>query len=871
MNKHQIFRLVALTAIAVTALGGAKAKAQGVFNPCPDIIINERVDHVPYPQYAEQGWDTVINRMNHGTIMLTAEPYIPVQYFNGTYIVEQIPYNPPDTTFYLNYPQNGPNTATLKRLDITSDDKFDPTPVNIAFPFYFFGQRKTYFRLGDNGLVTFTTKFNDVFGNESAPSANHCPYSYSSGLPWSYDSTSSGSGWTYTTSAGSPTPKSEWWRIHDAILGVFEDTHPTTSSCPWPKGIYYGVVDNYPCRKIIATWNDIPLFGNSDQRNTYQIVCYEGSNIIEVHVKRRGCCSSTISGIGTIGIQNATGLPQKRGTPGQPNMLVENGAPSSFAVTSSQIPGLGNRSWNPLTSHSQAIDTVSFRFTPQGKTSKTITWYRVFDDGRDSVVLTQNVNDTNGYYDPMHDDPAVAGYDPVHPTLTKAWVSPTIPSTYVMHLFFEDAEGNPYHLYDTIRIGIDTANALYLRSITPQDDTVREQNICNGRPAALKLTWGDGLTPRDIQWNVDRVLNGKRIQLPESMYEIDPLTNIIQVHADPRFDTLPKNHIDSIRVMASVDFISGSSNFDTFMVRVFPNFDTINIDGICNGETYHWRPSDTHGHTYELNYTVNTNPDIHYVTLQSMPGCDSIVRLDLTVFDISLTTDTVESCREYTWRNGRTYTENNWATMENDTVVLKNKYDCDSIVRLFFTIYPLRSVINCDVEKFTYDNLDAQLVDASVGLEASRMWYMPALDFNGDSTTIHSADPMVYFNLPAKLNGATIKLISTSPYGCQDSTSIYLPMEKETMWIPTAFTPDDPAGNNIFSSRSVNTEQQEMWIYDRSGRLVAHCAGVDCGWDGRDLKGNPCPQGAYVYVIKYTTVFQPRQTLSKHGSITLIR
>lgn len=832
MTKRLIFKTMAVAAIAAASLCGS-AKAQGVFNPCPDIIINERVDHVPYPQYAEQGWDTVINRMNHSTIMLTAEPYIPVQYFNGTYLVEEVPYNPPDTTFALG-----------TRMPIGTDDVFASNHTTIPYPFYFFGIRKTQFRIGANGLVTFCSPSD--FG-----SGNYCPYSFrtnSNKLPWDGSNQHAAPG---GSSYGS--------RMFDAIYGIYEDTDPayfTGSETNRIDGIYYGIQDEYPCRKIICSWKEAPDYNSHANKATYQIVCYEGSNIIEVHVKRRSCCPTTSDAL--IGIQNATGQPQQRGTPGSPNMYVVNGSPAAF------WPAGCNGFTNTL-------DNVAYRFTPQGTTSKSLTWYRVFDDGRDSVVLTQNVNDTNGYFEPMHDNPNVTGYDPVHPTLTKAWVSPTIPSTYVMHLFFEDAEGNPYHLYDTIRIGIDTANALYLKSITPQDDTVREQNICNGRPAALKLTWGDGLTPRDIQWNVDRVLNGKRIQLPESMYEIDPLTNIIQVHADPRFDTLPKNHIDSIRVMASVDFISGSSNFDTFMVRVFPNFDTINIDGICNGETYHWRPSDTHGHTHELNYTVNTNPDIHYVTLQSMPGCDSIVRLKLTVFDISLTTDTVESCREYTWRNGRTYTENNWATMENDTVVLKNMYDCDSVVRLFFTIYPLRSVINCDVEKFTYDNLDAQLVDASVGLEASRMWYMPALDVNGDSTTIHSTDPMVYFNLPAKLNGATIKLISTSPYGCQDSTSIYLPMEKETMWIPTAFTPDDPAGNNIFSSRSVNTEQQEMWIYDRSGRLVAHCAGVDCGWDGRDLKGNPCPQGAYVYVIKYTTVFQPRQTLSKHGSITLIR
>ena len=827
MTKTQIFKVVAVAMVTAAIFGGS-AKAQETFNPCPQIIINERVDHVPFPQYSNQGWDTVINRRNHGTIMLTAEPYIPVQYFNGTYLVEQIPYNPPDTTFSLG-----------TRVAANVDDQFAQSSINIPYPFYFFGIRKTSFILGANGCVSFSS---------SATPSGSCPWSYSAGLPWT-DNTS-----------GAPSPTAP---VRDAIYGIYEDTNPQSSgthiSSDW--GIYYGIQDNFPCRKIICSWKDVIQYSCNDKHCTYQIVCYEGSNIIEVHVKERQVCTSWNGGRGIIGIQNASGTGQQRGTPGQPNMYVVTGSPASFAASG----------WNPSTGNA---NNIAYRFTPQGTTSKTVTWYRVFDDGRDSVVLTENVNDTNGYFEPMHDNSNLADYDPVHPTLTKAWVRPTMPSTYVMKLYFEDAELNPYTLYDTIRIGIDTANDLsltYHTGMPTGNDTVRIKDICNGSSAKLDLRWGSTITPSEKRWRVDRILHGQRIEMPASMYEVDEVANTINVLADPRFDTLPLNKIDSIRVMVSVDFISGSNNYDTFLVRVFPNFDTTDVDGICRGETYHWRPSDKHGNSYDISYTVDTDPATNLVHLKSVPDCDSTVRIKLTVYDVSLTIDTVEKCSAYKWRNGRTYTENNWATMETDTVVLKNQYGCDSIVELFFTIYPLKAVIDCDVEKFTYDNLDAQLNDVSVGLEASRIWRMPALDANGDSTTIKSTDPMVYYNLPAKLDGATIKLIATSPYGCQDSTTIYIPMEKETMWIPTAFMPDDPSGNNIFKSQSVETEKQEMWVYDRAGRLVAHCAGVDCGWDGRDLNGNPCPQGAYVYVIKYTTGFQPAQTITKHGSVTLIR
>ncbi len=833
MNKRQIFKLMAVGAIAATAFCGS-AKAQGVFNPCPDIIVNERVDHIPYEVYQDHDWDTVVNKDNHGQVELSAEPYIPVQYFNGTYLVEQIPYNPPDTTFHAG-----------TRMPIGTDDNFSNMSTNIPYPFYFFGIRKTSFVLGANGLVA----FGPVPVTNTSGTGPSCPWSYNAGLPWT------------NTTANAP---SQLNYMRDAIYGIYEDTYPSASvhgSTGDPNwGIYYGVQDAYPCRKIICSWNDVPQYSCTTKRCSYQIVCYEGSNIIEVHVKQREVCTSWNHGNGIIGIQNATGNPQQRGTPGSPNMYVVNGSPASFAA-----PG-----WNPGTGNA---NNIAYRFTPQGTTSKTVKWYRIFDDGRDSIVLPEksvNMTDTNGYYEDMHDNPAIEGYDPVHPTLTKAMVKPTMPSRYVVQLYFEDAENNAYLLRDTIFVGVDTANDLYLKNVDLHDENARVMNVCNGRPAALQLSWGESLTPRDIRWRVDRIIRGRRVLMPASMYEVDELNNTIVVKPDPRFDTLPLNKIDSIRVMASVDFISGSNNYDTFLVRVFPNFDTINTDGICRGETYHWKPKDKYN-SYDKAYTENTDPATTFVQLKSNPGCDSVVHLKLTVYDVSLTIDSVESCREYTWRNGHEYSQNNWATMATDTVVLKNQYDCDSVIQLFFTIYPLRAQIDCDVEKFTFDNLDAVLNDVSVGLQASRLWQLPALDANGDSTSFTTQDPTVYFNLPAKLDGATIKLIATSPYGCQDSTKIYIPLEKETMWIPTAFMPDDQSGNNIFSSRSTATKLQEMWIYDRSGRLVAHCEGVDCGWDGRDLRGNPCPQGAYVYVIKYTTIFQPKQTITKHGSVTLIR
>jgi gliding motility-associated-like protein len=89
--------------------------------------------------------------------------------------------------------------------------------------------------------------------------------------------------------------------------------------------------------------------------------------------------------------------------------------------------------------------------------------------------------------------------------------------------------------------------------------------------------------------------------------------------------------------------------------------------------------------------------------------------------------------------------------------------------------------------------------------------------------------------------------------------------------MPNAFTPDNPAGNSTFGSVSTKTVQQEMMVYNRFGELVFRCSGVDCQWDGRNMDGEPCPQGAYAYIIRYTNEFEPQTTKVVKGSVTLIR
>jgi len=778
--------------------------------PCPEVQIKQKHDHTPQPQYLHEGWDTVVD-CNNRQLTLSCMPYIPVQYFRGYYAVDQIPYDPADTSFHAG-----------TWLPITSDDVFCGSVTTLNFPFFFFGIQKTGFVVGSNGLVTF----------DNTAAGQSCPWSMSSSdvIPWSRTSD----------------------HLNDAIFGIYEDTHPITSytnnASPLYQGIWYGVQDEWPCRKIVASWNDVPQYpasSNTNNRCTYQIVCYEGSNIIEVHIKQRSLSSTGWNGLrGIVGILNDDGSTQTAGSSTSSTRYVINGSPAAFFPTG----------MNQTTS---AVDHVAYRFTPQGFTAKADEWFRILDNG-DTVQL-RNINidasaadDTNGYYYPME-------HMPNCPTLTRAIVSPTCVSRYVYHLKFRDANQTWYNLYDTIVIGVDTANDLTLRAVDSLA-TQKVLNVCAGSPASLTLEYPKMQVADSIIYSVFRRSKGQDYPLDiNNSLNIGPVTTgmtsnsqAITLNASLPTTGVVANKIDSVYVQVSINFTSGCQNYDTMLISVYPNFDTTTAVGICQGETYVWSANNR-------TYTTSTQATEH---LQSTPGCDSTVHLDLTVYDKSYTIDHIYDCQPYTWINGITYDTTNSATAASDTILLPNQWGCDSVVQLEFTMLPVVAHIQSDRDFFDFDHLDAVLTDISENND-SRTWMMPG--------GVTMSGPTAYYTIPAEYDSADIWLVAQSPYGCVDSTHIVIPMRKETFWLPNVFIPGSTTGNNLFGSTSTRTTKEEMYIYNRTGMLVFHCDTPDCAWDGKDMNGNPCPQGTYMYFIRYSNEFLPKITHVLHGSVTLLR
>ena len=776
-------RYIALALLSLLGATGLQAQ-------CPEITIDEKYDHIPSPFNRAHNWDTSVNCIN-ANLILHATAFITTQHINGQYLVEEIPYNPVDSTFHAG-----------TRLNITQDDQWEQSMIQFPFTFMFFGYPYTQANVGSNGLVSFN----------STQMGTYCDYTFNVPIPLANFSTS------YNTSK-------------NAIYGVYEDIDPRYLINPTTGGIFRSVGGEYPCRYLCASVNGVGLYGNNDEKNTYQIVCYEGTNIIEVHVRQRHCCSTTNSGKGLIGIQNASGTDQLSHYHdveylGDPTYYIQQNSPGAFVA-----PNRGNQAggWTTETSFE------AWRFTPQGATAKNISWWKLVEDANgnivDSVEFSSTIGDTNGYY--------------LNSEHTIVSVTPRRTTRYMVKCVYRGANGYLYgvdgrSMRDTITVGMDTARAMTL--IT--DDSI----LCEGERCNIALQY-----PRNDQildscsWSALKEFNGVKNLMPPTA-----LTNAFTtVQLNDQTGHLTQNHIDSTWIICTASFRNGCNNHDSILIQTYPNYKYYDTTGICRGESYTWcgmtfsQPIDTSKHYY------------------SVTECDSTRYLHLIVSDISHSVDKVLDCKPHTWINGRTYDSDNTDTRDQDTVVLVNEWGCDSTVTLDFTFIPMKAIIEHTPEAATLDQLTIDLIDRSYGHD-SHVWLLP------DGTTSTLSQTSVIFPLNG-VDTMDVRLAVHNDYGCDDTAKTTIHLHKVAHFVPNVFTPDKEDNNRFFPLVQGNITEVEMWVFNRHGEQVCYFKGPNGYWDGTTEDGKRCPQGVYVYVMRYRSSFEPLLTQEVKGTVTLLR
>ncbi|MEN9304351.1 MAG: hypothetical protein RL264_2780 [Bacteroidota bacterium] len=149
-----------------------------------------------------------------------------------------------------------------------SDDAVS-SALNIGFPFCFFGNTYNQFYIGSNGWVGFTAGQTTYFTSASIPST------------------------------GALVPK-------NCIMAPWQDWHPGTGG---NVGFYirYQTLGTAPNRRLVVSWNSVPMYSCTTSYGTFQIVLFETTNNIETRIQNKPNCTGWAGGTAVHGLHNLAG------------------------------------------------------------------------------------------------------------------------------------------------------------------------------------------------------------------------------------------------------------------------------------------------------------------------------------------------------------------------------------------------------------------------------------------------------------------------------------------------------------------------------------------------------------------------------------
>jgi gliding motility-associated-like protein len=165
---------------------------------------------------------------------------------------------------------------------LTIDDRYSP-PIDISFPFSFFGTNYSQLIASTNGFLSFDIAKTGAFSHFGILK-NGAALSATSGIPQDLPSA-----------------------LYDKalIMGPYHDLDPNISTST--QQIKYEVVGTAPYRKWIISYYNVPLYTTACLNlsfNTHQIVLYETLNIVEVFIYDKAICLNWNNGRAMIGMQD---------------------------------------------------------------------------------------------------------------------------------------------------------------------------------------------------------------------------------------------------------------------------------------------------------------------------------------------------------------------------------------------------------------------------------------------------------------------------------------------------------------------------------------------------------------------------------------
>lgn len=667
------------------------------------------------------------------------------------------------------------NTGT----NITLSDDSQQGPFNIGFPFCFFGQTYTQFWVGSNGWISF-----------------------SAGQPTTFTSTP-------IPSAAGTVPK-------NCIMGPWQDWNPGIGG-----QVKYQLQGTAPCRKLVVSWINVPMYSCTNVQGTFHIVIYESTNYIENHIAVKPNCLQWANGTAVQGIQNLAG---------------------SVAITT---PGRNSTQWTALND--------ARRWTPSGPAvTPNLVWYQVGNP----TPIAQNVN-----------------------TITVT--PPAGGASYTCHLEYPSCNAGWATCNATPGIlGPDTVLVVpgppNLSSPAVQITNPTCVGSCDG---SLLITPFSGTQPYTIAW-ANPLTGFNPIGICAGTYNFTIFdVNGCSVNG---FAVLVDPPLVTVSPIAGSDTICLGSTSEIFSVANQPGYTYIwqSVGNVVSGQgtstaVIDWSalPPGFLPNAVQV-VAVNSsgcasapsffNPLILSVdpVIDSIgPFCtvDNCVNLSATpsggTFSISGVNIT-QFCPQLASQSNQviyTYTQSGCTFYDTTNVTVNTTPD-------IIQVSPDNVLLEvCDSAQITFTATTSPPL-------GSTTWTILNTQITGNPITVTWEEAVGTYIITAV---HTLNNCVSSPY----STSVVIEeCPRLLVYIPNAFTPDGDEHNHEWKptfSAGLDPFKYNLIVVNRWGETIFESFNPNVGWDGYHAK-LPCQEGVYTYMLTYG----PKDTGKVEtviGHITLIR
>ena len=282
-------------------------------------------------------------------------------------------------------------------------------------------------------------------------------------------------------------------------------------------------------------------------------------------------------------------------------------------------------------------------------------------------------------------------------------------------------------------------------------------------------------------------------------------------------------------------------------LTVYETFYHTEYDTICDNRSQYFDGGYYHK---EGTYVIN-----HYTT----DGCDSVMTLHLATLPSYNDTDDIIICYggSYEWIDDSVYSE----PTDQPNVHFFAVNGCDSVRNLVLRIDdPVVADYKLSPDIVTAEGQEVQLADRSLN-SITRTWTVGGRSYG--------TSPQISFPYPSDVDTLRVVLAVSSNLGCTDTARFIVSYDGARFWAPSVITPELPS-NNYFFIATCALASFECRIYNRQGLLVYQTSDPSFHWNGTH-GGSACPQGAYVYTVRYTTIAQPLNNHTITGSVLIVR